>query len=86
MSRTRKPALTPEMATAISDAAAAVVTANLHLGDVVATAHHAGASWESIGKVLGVSRQGAWERFHRRAEQEAARLEALAATEEPADA
>lgn len=33
----------------------------------VAAARASGASWEQIGKALGMSRQSAWERFAKRA-------------------
>ena len=40
-----------------------VVEANAKLRAGVAKARAGGASWEHIGKVLGVTRQAAWERF-----------------------
>lgn len=32
--------------------------------EVVRQAHRAGMTWTALGRVLGVSRQAAWQRFH----------------------
>lgn len=46
-------------------AARAIEEAHRHLLEAVTRARQAGLSYAEIGNALGVSRQAAWERFHR---------------------
>jgi hypothetical protein len=48
---------------AIAAAERGVVAARRQLLDAVNAARAGGASWADVGKVLGISRQAAWERF-----------------------
>lgn len=47
----------------LSVAAAAFDAARRSLADEVERARHAGASWSEIGQALGMTRQGAFQRF-----------------------
>ena len=47
----------------LSVAAAAFDAARRSLADGVERARHAGASWSEIGQALGMTRQGAFQRF-----------------------
>ena len=47
----------------LSVAAATIDTARRSLSDAVERARHAGASWSEIGQALGMTRQGAFQRF-----------------------
>ena len=47
----------------LSVAAAAFEAARRSLADEVERARHAGASWSEIGQALGMTRQGAFQRF-----------------------
>jgi hypothetical protein len=47
----------------LSVAAAAFDAARLSLADEVERARQAGASWSEIGQALGMTRQGAFQRF-----------------------
>jgi hypothetical protein len=66
MSAPRKPDLTPAQTDAIRAAETARAAADHDLTLAVARAKHSGASWAAIGATLGISRQGAWERFRLR--------------------
>lgn len=52
------------IAVSITRAASQVSAAHGQLVDVVRKARGRGWSWAKIGRILGVSRQAAWERFH----------------------
>ncbi|CAB4733178.1 unannotated protein [freshwater metagenome] len=47
----------------LAEAAAAAARADAAVVDAVAAALGSGATWADVGKVFGVSRQAAWERF-----------------------
>lgn len=48
---------------AVQQRAEAVVNAKADLRSAIASALDAGHSWSEIGRVLGVTRQAAWQRF-----------------------
>lgn len=47
----------------VTEAERAYVAARQNLDDAVARARANGASWQQIGRALGVTRQWAWQRF-----------------------
>jgi len=49
----------------VSDVKAREVAAEKELREAVAAARAVGASWAAIGKALGVSESGAWQRFEK---------------------
>ena len=48
---------------AVTEADRAYVAARDHLDAAVAAARANGASWQQIGRALGITRQWAWQRF-----------------------
>ncbi len=64
--RSQGSAVTPEKAALLADlsvAAAAFQAARRALDDAVERARGAGASWSEVGQVVGMTRQGAFQRF-----------------------
>lgn len=56
--------INPDIYAAVASAAAELEKAQQRLVDAVREARASGYSWAKIGKLFGVSRQAAWERFH----------------------
>jgi hypothetical protein len=59
----------PDVLTMVGVASGRLAAARKDLDEVVLAARQSGASYAAIGAVLGVSRQAAWERFHKLEEQ-----------------